>query len=161
MSNLTLIKPKINTIQATKDMLELKFTLKSFAFLEEEFGSVVEAVKLFNANDLTAIKQMLKAGLMSMNTKCDPENIEINDELISTVANAISDSISQDYNFTEEIDWSLLYYIIKPAVNMSENEFWHSTHKQMLGFWATLEKYRKEVEVQTNQEQTIKELMSW
>ena len=156
MSNLELIKPKTHTIQVGKKKLELKFTLESFAHLEEEFGSVVEAVKLFNEKDETAIRQILSSIL-----KEDFKYIEITNKIISTLATAMSDSISQDYNFEDEIDWALLYYIIKPALNMSEVEFWNSTHRQMFGYLKTLERHGKEVEAKNNQELAIKELMSW
>lgn len=63
MSNIQNVRTKSVTITLDKER-HLKYTLNSFAEMEEKYGSVETALKEVEANKLTAIRFMIWAGLI-------------------------------------------------------------------------------------------------
>ncbi|MDR1169048.1 MAG: hypothetical protein LBK53_09220 [Heliobacteriaceae bacterium] len=161
--NLEIIKPKSFTIKIGKTIYPLRYDLRAFAFIEENLNSVNEAVSLFNEKDLGAIAVMFQAGLLHVGADAYKLLKKVNlEELIRTIAKAISEVTCSDYGFDKEFDWSLLYFIAKPALNFSEEEFWNSTPKKILTMMKMLEEMRKgkSTEILTDNE-AAKAFMSW
>lgn len=133
--NLTIIKPKTMELKVDNQTLKLKYTLKSFSYLEEEFGSVNTAIDLFNEKDCVAVIKFIEAGLLHCAKKPDIQKIVKKAdliELIVSIAQCIQESLSSDFGFDKEFDWHLLYFIAKPALNFSDEEFWQATPKKIL-----------------------------
>lgn len=157
---LNTIKPQVHKIKTKDKDLEIKFTLESFAYLEEKFNSISEAIFLFNEKNEEAKKGFLKASLIHLKEENDSE-IEFTDEILTTLANACSESISQDYSIQEGFDWNLLYYIARPALNLSEKEFWQSTPRKLLNLFKILEKYTTQFTQANQQKQAVEAFMTW
>jgi len=158
--NLELIKPKEFTLKIGRKEYPIRFTLESFAYLEGVFGSVENAINTFNERNQEAIIAFLIAGL-----KLDDANmiskINIDENLILLLAEVIQDALPDDYKFDENWDWSLLYYIIRPALNLNEDEFWNSTPKKLTSFIRILEKQKEQHEKINNQDQAVEAFKSW
>lgn len=161
MSNLTLIKPTSHKIQIGDEMIELKYTLESFAFLEQEFDTVEKAIELFNTGNRDTIIKFIIAGIRNSFNIEIFNNMNFNEELISQISAAFTDSLPLDYQMEDLIDWSLLYYIIKPLLHLSEDEFWDSTPKKLIGLFKAIEKCKESNTKITNQNQAIQEFIKW
>lgn len=162
--NLEIIKPKTTfTIEVGRQECNLSFTLKSFAYLEELFGTVEKAINEFNTKDETAVREFLYAGLQNK-TKKQVEKIRIDENLLRIIADAVSSALPENYKMDEAFDWSLLYYIIRPALYLSENEFWNSTPKKLLEFTKVLDECKQQQQKLTdaeNRKQAVEAVMSW
>lgn len=164
MSYLENIKPKIHKIKIADKIYELKFTLEAFAFLEEKFSSVNEAINLFNAKDFNAIIACFEAGLLHKKENYDIQKLidKSNPELlIFAIAAAMTSALTSEYGFDEEWDWSLLYFIAKPVLHLSDDEFWQSTPRKILSMLKIIEEV-KGIKPQTvNNDEAVKSFMSW
>jgi len=163
--NLELIKPQTFGIKIGKQIYELKYTLKAFAFIEEQLGSVNDGIKAFNEKNFKAIAVMFFAGLIHTGKNYDVMRLMKNAdpaELACVISSAINEVISSDYSFDKEFDWSLLYFIAKPALNFSEEEFWQSTPKKILMMMKMLEELKigKTKEILT-ENKAAEAFMSW
>lgn len=158
--NLELIKPKAFTIKIGKTEYPIRFTLESFAYLEGIFGSVEKAVDAFNARTPQAITEFLIAGL-KLDDESKIKKLKIDENLILTIAEVVQDALPTDYKFDENWDWSLLYYIVRPALNLSQEEFWNSTPKKLTAFIKILEKQKQQYEAIDNHDQAVQAFMSW
>lgn len=143
--NLNIIKPKKYVIKIGKENIELKFDLRSFAYLEENFESIENTLALFNKKDFDAIKCCFVASLAHCDKaynvnelikKADPQ------ELTLKIASAINDALTSDFGFDKEVDWALLYFIARPALHFSEEEFWQSTPKKILSMLKILQEIK-------------------
>lgn len=163
--NLTTIKPEIKVIKIGKEIYPLKYDLNAFAFIEENLNSVNEAIKLFNEKDFEAIAIIFQAGLihternyniLKILKKTDPK------KLIAAIAEAINGVICSDYGFDKEFDWALLYFIAKPVLNFSEEEFWSSTPKKILTMMKMIEEMKngKQEEI-LEENQAVQAFMAW
>lgn len=167
MTCLETIKPKTNQIEINGKLYNLKFTLESFAFLEERFNSVDEAIRLFNNKNFDAILACFEAGLLHTKEKYNIQKIinKANPEiLITAIAETMTSSLSSDFGFDKEWDWALLYIIAKPVLNMSEEEFWQSTPKKILWMLKIIQEIKgiKEPNTHTTtQNEAISSFMNW
>jgi len=143
--NLSTIKPQVFEVKIGKNIYYLKYNLEAFAFIEEELGNIIDAIKNFNEKDFNTAAVFFCAGLIytrqqydiiKLVKKADPK------ELINIIAKAINDVICPEYGFDKEFDWPLLYFIAKPALNFSEEEFWQSTPKKILTMMKMLEEMK-------------------
>ena len=166
MSCLETIKPKINKLCIDGKAYDLKFTLESFAFLEEKFNSVDEAIRLFNSKNFAAILACFEAGLLHTKEEYNVQKIinELNPEAcIIAIADAMTSALSSDFGFDKEWDWALLYFIAKPVLHMSEEEFWQSTPKKILWMLKILQELKGSEKTTPNSAQNaaINSFMSW
>lgn len=164
MSYLENIKPKIHKMKIANKTYELKFTLAAFAFLEEKFNSVNEAINLFNAKDFNAIMACFEAGLLYKKENYNIQKIinKSNPELlIFTIAAAMTSALTCEYGFDKEWDWSLLYFIAKPVLHLSEDEFWQSTPRKILSMLKIIEEV-KGIKPQTvTNDEAVKAFINW
>lgn len=164
MSYLETIKPKSHKIEIAGKIYELKFTLESFAFLEEKFNSVDEAIKLFNAKDFDAIIACFKAGLLHKKENYNIQKLinKSNPELlILAIAGAMTSALTCEYGFDKEWDWCLLYFIAKPILHLSEDEFWQSTPRKILSMLKIIEEVKGIKPKTVTDDEAVKSFMSW
>lgn len=164
MTYLEIIKPKNYIVKIDKKVYPLRFTLESFAYLEERFTSVAEAINHFNKKDFGAIIVCFEAGLLhtkkdydihNLISKADPEM------LIFTLAKAMTSSITGDYGFEDEWDWSLLYFIGKTILHLTEDEFWHSTPRKILSMLTLIKEIKGIKTEELIENDAAKAFMSW
>ena len=145
--DLTIIKPKKYKVETQHDIYNLKFTLESFAFLEERLDSVENALELFNSSDIKVIPIFFEAGLV--HTKCSHnilkmlENVDLYG-LASVISKVLNDTLTSEFDFDKKFDWPRLYFIAKFILNLSEEEFWNSTPKKILTMMKMFEKEKKD-----------------
>ncbi len=79
------------------------------------------------------------------------------------IANALNDVLCADYGFDKEFDWQLLYFIARPALGFSDEEFWSSTPKKILTMMKMLEEVKKEGQTENTLigDDAIKAIMKW
>ncbi len=99
MANVDKVKRKPVTIDIGDGKNRtLKYTLNSFATMEEEYGSVDEAVQAMEKGSIKAIRLMLWAGLVHEDSDLTPEyvgnQIEISD--LETIAEKMNSVIAAD-----------------------------------------------------------------
>jgi len=157
MTNLEQIKQAARVIEINGRMFEIRFNLSAFAYLEEKFGTVSEAIRLFNAKDENALKEFFKAGLVYKNLECEDINLIFTDEVLSVLASACNEALCKDYDLDTAFDWNLLYYILRPLLQLSNKEFWDSTPRKLLGALKVYEQYS----IKSNQNSTIDKLLHW
>lgn len=162
--NLNTIKPKKYIVNIGKENIELKFDLRSFAYLEEHFESIEKALELFNKKDFDAIKSCFMASLLHCNKtsninelmkKADPQ------ELTLKIASTINDALAFDFGFDKEFDWALLYFIAKPVLHFSEEEFWQSTPKKILSMLRILQEAKGLRSKTLENEKAVEAFMAW
>ncbi len=159
--NLEIIKPQMAAVKIGRTIYPLRYDLRSFAFIEENLNSVNEGIKLFNEKDLGAIAIIFQAGLLHIGADACKLLKKANlDELIQTIAKAVSEVTCSEYGFDEEFDWSLLYFIAKPALHFSEEEFWNSTPKKILTMMKMLEEVKKGKDTVTGDD-AVQAVMAW
>lgn len=73
--NLEQIKTPKTTIDLGGRVYELKFTLSSMAELEEEYGSIDEALKVMEHRSIKAIRFFLWAGIMHEDENITPKQV--------------------------------------------------------------------------------------
>lgn len=164
MSYLENIKPKTHNVEVDGKIYPLLFTLESFAFLEEKQGSVNEAIKLFNDKDFNAIMNCLEAGLLHTNEKYNIQKIinKSNPEIVILgIAGAMNSVLTCEYGFNEEWDWSLLYFIAKPILHLTEEEFWQSTPRKILSMLKIIEEVKGIKPKAAVENDAINSFMSW
>lgn len=164
MTYLETIKPKSYNIKINGKIYSLKFTLEAFAYLEEKFNSVNEAIKLFNEKNFAAILTCFEAGLLHTKEKHNIQRIinKSNPEiLIFTLVEAMTSALSGEYGFDKEWDWSLLYFIAKPVLHLSEEEFWQSTPTKILSMLKIIEEVKGIKPKDITNDDAAKSFMSW
>lgn len=75
MSNLNDVKHKKTFININGKEVEIKYTLNSFAELEEKYGSVDKAMEALNTNSFKAIINFIWAGLIHQDPNLKPEDV--------------------------------------------------------------------------------------
>lgn len=164
MSYLEIIKPKDYVVKIDKKAYPLKFTLESFAYLEERFISVTEAINHFNKKDFGAIIACFEAGLLhtkkdydinNLISKADPE------AFIFTLAKAMTSSLSGDYGFENEWDWSLLYFIGKTILHLTEDEFWQSTPRKILSMLTLIKEIKGIKTEELTENDAVQAFINW
>lgn len=164
MTYLETIKPKIHNVEINGKIYPLKFTLESFAYLEERFNSVDEAIKKFNEKDFEAILACFEVGLLHTKEKYNIPKIinKSNPEVvILTIASAMTAVLTGDFGFDKEWDWCLLYYIAKPVLHLTEDEFWQSTPRKILSMLKIIEEVKGIKPTTTTENDAAKSFMSW
>lgn len=157
MTNLDKIKQPARFIEINNVKYEIKFTLSAFAYLEEKFGTVADAIRRFNDKEDIALKEFFKAGLSYKKLEYEDSKLVFTEEILTSIAFACSESLCKDYDLNTAFDWNLLYYIARPLSQLSEEEFWNSTPCKILGALKVYEQYT----MKTNQNNMINELMHW
>lgn len=164
MACLETIKPKTIELKIDGKSYEIKFTLESFAWLEEKFNSVDEAIRLFNNRNYDAIIACFEAALLHKKEKYNIQKIidkAYPEELILAITDTMNSSLTSDYGFDKEWDWALLYFIAKPVLHLSEEDFWQSTPKKILSMLKIIEEIKGIKSEPLTQNEAIKSFMNW
>ena len=132
--NLEEIKPQKLPIKIKNKVYNLKYDFDSFATIEQMLGSIPEAFNSLNKFDLSVIKIFIWTGLDGeeeiSKEKFDSMSLDAN--VLGLISLAVENSLSPEYDFFEDWDWPLFYYLGTVTLKMSEEEFWKSTPRKLI-----------------------------